>query len=64
MRMEKKYGSEVRILTAHLIQSLGAATAKARSPLCFNRDLGCTKSIWLDDLSALLGLHMLKSLLK
>lgn len=47
-----------------LVQSLCTTTAKAQSPLRFNRDLNCTKSIWLDDLSALLGLYMLRSLLE
>lgn len=58
------FNSEVWISSGELFQSPGAATAKARSSLRFNRDFGYTKSIWLDDLSAPLRLYMLRCLLK
>lgn len=41
-----------------------AVAGYSESPLRLNRDLSCTNNIWLDELSALLGLYKLNGLAK
>lgn len=62
MRQDLKTGSIEASLTCrgNSCQSLGAVTAEARSPLCFNLDLGTTKSLSAD-LSDVDGTHGCKT---
>ncbi len=51
----------VLIWIGNVFQSLGAAMAKARSPLDFNFDFGTVNKLWLADLKVLSGCSHNKS---